>query len=107
MRLGPKARRPEVGDAGHRHPAEHILASSRYNAMTLTRTVLCLVLAIATTTGVASSMRSYQQWHFYTHVEEDFSIAEIYEVELWFKVPATLLGLAATLVAAAPMCRRT
>ena len=68
---------------------------------------LCLVFAIATIAGVASSMRSYQQWHFYTHVEEDFSIAEIYEVELWFEVPATILGLAATLGAAAPMYPRT
>lgn len=43
---------------------------------------------------------------YYTDVEPDFSIAEIYEVELMLKLPLTALCLGGTAIAIRPLFRR-
>lgn len=74
--------------------------------MTLIRTGVLLICAAAAIYGAVSSYRSYARLQFYTRVEPDLSLAESYEVELWLKVPATLVCMAASAAAAAPLVRR-
>jgi hypothetical protein len=76
------------------------------DAMTRTRTAVLLLFAGAAIYGASSSWRSYERLQFYTNIEPDYSIAESYEVELWLEVPATLVCVAAALIAAAPLRRR-
>jgi len=70
------------------------------------RTAVLVLFTTAAIYGVVSSSASYERLQFYTHVEPDISLAESYEVELWFKVPATLAAVIAALAAAAPLFRR-
>ena len=54
-----------------------------------------------------SAHRSYELYRYYTDIEQDFSVAETYEVELALKLPLAVLCLGGAAIASRPLFQRS
>ena len=75
--------------------------------MSLRRTVVVILFATGALYWAISAFRSYELYRYYTDIEQDFSVAESYEVELSLKLPLAALCLGVTAIAARPLFRRS
>lgn len=75
--------------------------------MSFRRSAIAALFAAGAIYWAISAYRSYELYLYYTDVEQDFSIAEIYEVELMLKLPLAALCLGGTAIAMRPLFRRT